>query len=139
MHATRNPKKIDPIEVVALALQRLSDQKYLIARRGPGQSGAGEWEFPGGKVESGESQKAALVREIDEELGLKLDESKLYFITDHIEHYPQKSVHLFLWKQIIDQTPAIHLTEHDQYLWLDRIELSHFQLSLGDRPFLPFL
>jgi 8-oxo-dGTP diphosphatase len=137
MDATGKNKKA--IEVVALALQRSTDQKYLITRRGPGQSGAGEWEFPGGKVEPGETQTQALVREIDEELSIELIEKRLLLLGDHIEHYPQKSVHIFLWKMTIDSDPAIILTEHDQFQWICKEQIHVFSLSAGDQAFIALL
>lgn len=137
MYATQKNKK--PVKVVALALQRKSDSSYLIARRGPGQSGAGEWEFPGGKIESGETQTQALVREIIEELSLHLEEKNLYFLAEHTEHYPQKSVQIFLWKAQVDFDPQIILTEHDQYQWLSREAIRSFVLSSGDKTFIQFL
>lgn len=137
MDATEKNKKA--IEVVALALQRSADQKYLITRRGPGQGGAGEWEFPGGKVEPGETQTQALVREIQEELSIHLLEEKLCLLGDHIEHYPQKSVHIFLWKMSIDLDPQIILTEHDQYRWLSKEQIHVFSLSAGDQAFISLL
>lgn len=132
-------KKKSPVKVVALALQRTSDLHYLITRRGPGQTGAGEWEFPGGKMEPGETQTQSLVREILEELSIALEESQLQFLAEHIEHYPEKSVHIFLWKMQIPENPNIILTEHDQYKWLNKTEIASFPLSLGDRPFLAYL
>lgn len=132
-------KKRNPVEVVALALQRTTDLHYLITRRGPGQVGAGEWEFPGGKVEPGESQTQALVREISEELSLVLDEKELYFLADHVEHYSEKSVHIFLWKMQITDNPEIVLTEHDQHEWLSPVDMLSYSLSAGDRSFVPYL
>lgn len=57
------------IHVVAAALVG-SDGRVLLAQRPPGKALAGMWEFPGGKLEPGESPEAALVRELDEELGI---------------------------------------------------------------------
>ena len=56
----------DNIRVVAIAFFRQTDQKYLICRRGPAGSGAGAWEFPGGKVDAGETEVEALVREVSD-------------------------------------------------------------------------
>ncbi|HYJ52183.1 MAG TPA: (deoxy)nucleoside triphosphate pyrophosphohydrolase [Allosphingosinicella sp.] len=58
--------------VVAAALAD-SDGRILLQQRAPGRSMAGLWEFPGGKVESGELPEDALIREIDEELGIRLE------------------------------------------------------------------
>lgn len=59
----------DPIPVVGAVIER--DGRVLCARRGSGEF-AGSWEFPGGKVEPGEDPRAALAREISEELGCRI-------------------------------------------------------------------
>ena len=58
--------------VVAVALRR-RDGRWLMHRRPPETHHGGLWEFPGGKVEPGETPRAALVREVNEELGMDLD------------------------------------------------------------------
>ncbi len=62
--------------VVAAALLR-GDGRVLMQRRPPGKAHGGVWEFPGGKVEAGESLEAALARELAEELGIALDPAAL--------------------------------------------------------------
>lgn len=62
--------------VVALALSR-ADGRWLMHRRPPHKHHGGLWEFPGGKVEPGEDPRLALVREVNEELGLALDAAAL--------------------------------------------------------------
>lgn len=57
------------VHVVAAALVA-ADGRILLAQRPPGKSLAGQWEFPGGKLEPGESPEAALARELEEELGI---------------------------------------------------------------------
>ncbi|HEY4136286.1 MAG TPA: 8-oxo-dGTP diphosphatase MutT [Alphaproteobacteria bacterium] len=64
------------ILVVAVALID-SDGRILIAQRPPGKSLAGLWEFPGGKIDPGETPEAALVRELREELGIEVEEACL--------------------------------------------------------------
>ena len=139
MQATENDKNNLKVVVVALALQRKSDQKYLLTRRGPDQSGAGEWEFPGGKIEGDETQKQALIREINEELSLSFDEKELHYVGEHLENYPTKAVHIYLWKMVIDYNPPILLTEHDLSLWLSKDQIANFNLSAGDKPFIDLL
>jgi 8-oxo-dGTP diphosphatase len=62
--------------VVAAALID-AEGRVLLQRRAPGRAMAGLWEFPGGKVEPGELPESALVRELDEELGIEADEAAL--------------------------------------------------------------
>ena len=65
------------MKVVLVAAVALidADGRVLLAQRPEGQSMAGLWEFPGGKVEPGETPEAALMRELDEELGIATWES----------------------------------------------------------------
>jgi 8-oxo-dGTP diphosphatase len=62
--------------VVAVALAD-SAGRILLQQRAPGRSMDGLWEFPGGKVEEGELPEAALIREIEEELGIRLDSAAI--------------------------------------------------------------
>ncbi len=62
--------------VVAAALDD-AQGRILLQQRAPGRAMAGLWEFPGGKVEAGETPEAALMREIQEELGISLDQAAL--------------------------------------------------------------
>ena len=59
--------------LVVAALIRGHTGRFLLQRRPPGKDHAGLWEFPGGKVEPGESPRNALIRELEEELGLRCD------------------------------------------------------------------
>ena len=64
------------LAVVAVALIR-ADGRILLQERAPGRSLAGLWEFPGGKIEAGETPERALVREVEEELGITIDAAAL--------------------------------------------------------------
>ncbi len=120
------------IEVVALALQRKQDDRFLIARRGLGQSGSGQWEFPGGKIEIGETQTQALVREIQEEFAFSIQQSSLHFV-DVVEHvYPTKRIRLYLFRYHVDHTPEFVLTDHDQIAWCTPSEMKTYSISPGD-------
>ncbi|NEL27492.1 MAG: NUDIX domain-containing protein, partial [Xanthomonas perforans] len=66
-----------PLLFVTAAALVDPDGRVLVQQRPPGTSMAGLWEFPGGKVEPGETPEAALVRELDEELGIVVDHSCL--------------------------------------------------------------
>jgi 8-oxo-dGTP diphosphatase len=73
--------------VVAVALVD-ADGRVLIARRPQGKTLEGLWEFPGGKVDAGERPEAALVRELDEELGIGVEEACLAPLTFASHAYP---------------------------------------------------
>ncbi len=68
---TRDPAPNSPIHVAA-GVVRAGDGRVLIQQRPPGRDHAGYWEFPGGKIEPGEGAAAALARELDEELGIRV-------------------------------------------------------------------
>lgn len=105
------------IEVVAAVICR--DGKYLATRRGYGEY-KGYWEFPGGKVETGESREEALIREIREELevGIRVEA----FLTTVEYAYPdfQLTMHCYLCA-LPSGEPV--LKEHEAALWLSREEL----------------
>lgn len=81
------------VYVVAAALYD-SDGKILLARRPEGKSMAGLWEFPGGKIETGERPEQALIRELHEELDITVSESDLFPLTFASHAY--ESFHLFM-------------------------------------------
>ena len=86
----------DCIDVVGLVLFSAKTSRVAVFRRGPEDSGAGHWEFPGGKVDEGETKEQALSREIEEELELKIKSSSLRFVAEIVYKYPTKKIHLFL-------------------------------------------
>lgn len=105
--------------------------EVLIFRRGPGMSGAGFWEFPGGKVEDGESFEGALKREIFEEIGIDIHVEEK--IGENIHQYPTKKIHVhFYWVKIPNQ--SFTLVEHDAYQYVKPRELDIQILSEADRP-----
>lgn len=120
--------------VVAAAIHRSLDpeKKVLIVRRGPGQSGAGIWEFPGGKIEPGESPEQALVREIEEELAVHV---RVQSLVGEVEHqYPGKLIRLRVYRAELGPGEIL-LSEHDGLQWLKPEDISLELLSEADRPF----
>jgi mutator protein MutT len=119
----------DGIHVVAAVLYCAGE--VLIFRRGPGMGGAGFWEFPGGKVESGEGPVAALQREIFEEIGIHIQVEEK--IGENIHQYPGKKIHLhFYWAPVPNENFV--LTEHDAFKYVNPWDLDIEILSAADRP-----
>jgi 8-oxo-dGTP diphosphatase len=86
----------DKIVEVAAAVILKPDGQFLFARRPEGKAYAGYWEFPGGKVEPGETAEQALVREIREELGIAV--TQLYPWLTHVFSYPHATVRLHFYR-----------------------------------------
>ena len=124
----------NPVLVVAAVLAAPVEQgrKVLIVRRGPGQSGAGFWEFPGGKVELGEAPEQALVREIEEELNLHIKVKAL--LGEEVFDYPSKTIRLRVYHTEI-LSGELKLSEHDSHKWILPEEIDVEELSAADRPF----
>lgn len=129
------------IEVVALALRSSADGKYLLARRGPGGSGAGAWEFPGGKIETGESQKQALRREILEELSFDIAPYDLCYIGSNLHHYSNSNtnIRIYLWRAEAKDKPIFKLVDHDSAKWYSINEIKEIDLSEADMYFISLI
>lgn len=118
------------IKVAAAAL--IQDGKVLIVRRPPGDVGAGGWEFPGGKIEEGETPEQAVVREIDEELALAV--RVVASLGNAVHAYENLDLDLFVF--VCERTAGtLELREHDAQEWLTADELAAGRLLPADRPF----
>ncbi|NUN07399.1 MAG: (deoxy)nucleoside triphosphate pyrophosphohydrolase [Bdellovibrio sp.] len=126
------------ILVVAALIRRSDDpeRRILVVRRGPGKSGAGFWEFPGGKVDSGETPEQALTREIDEELSLSIKVESL--LGENVFAYPAKTIRLRVYWAVA-ATGEIQLSEHDAAKWCRPAEIIESELSEADRPFVQMI
>jgi 8-oxo-dGTP diphosphatase len=116
---------------VTCALIRNDEGKVLVVRRGPEMGNAGKWEFPGGKVKTGELLEDCIIREIHEELGIDII---LSGTLNPVEHdYGDKYIKLY---PFICDTLAIslYLTEHDAHKWLRSEQLLDVNLSAADVP-----
>ncbi|TGN62282.1 (deoxy)nucleoside triphosphate pyrophosphohydrolase [Paracoccus liaowanqingii] len=114
------------------------DGRVLLAQRPPGKSMAGLWEFPGGKVEPGETPEAALIRELDEELGIQTWDSCLAPLTFASHAY--ESFHLLMpvfacrkWRGIVQPR------EGQQLAWVRANDLRNYPMPPADIPLIPAL
>jgi 8-oxo-dGTP diphosphatase len=106
--------------------------RVLAARRTAPASAAGRWEFPGGKVERGETDAASLVREVDEELGVAIRVDRWLAGEQPIGEHHLLRVAL---ASLVCGEPTP--TEHDRVRWLAADELEDVDWLKADRPFLP--
>lgn len=103
--------------------------RLLITQRPQGTHLGGLWEFPGGKLESGETFENALVRELDEELAIDVDVGELVEAITH--DYPEKSVHLKFFRcRLRAREPHPH--EVAAFAWVSRDELNDHQFPAAD-------
>jgi 8-oxo-dGTP diphosphatase len=123
------------ILVVAAALYG-RDGRILIAQRPPGKHMAGRWEFPGGKVDTGESELTALARELREELGVEVTSSRPFMRLAH--SYNDRDVELSMW--IVDGYQGEPQSLEGQGLkWVEPARLGHEDLLEADKPFVEAL
>jgi 8-oxo-dGTP diphosphatase len=105
------------VEVAAAILLRntAAGVEFLLAQRPVGKAFAGYWEFPGGKVEAGESMRQALTRELQEELGITVDRAWPWLSCDFT--YPHANVHLKFFR-VTSWHGAIEAIEHSGFEWV---------------------
>jgi len=123
--------------VVACALVD-ADRRVLIAQRPQGKSMAGLWEFPGGKVEAGETPEAALIRELREELGIETREACLAPLSFTSHSY--ENIHLLMPLYVCRKwqgTPQA--LEHAGLKWTRPQALRDYPMPPADEPLIAAL
>jgi len=116
------------IEVSAAVLQR-PDGSFLLAQRPPDKIWAGYWEFPGGKIEPGETPYHALVRELREELGIEV-ETAYPWIT-RVFTYPHATVRLNFFR-VTEWRGELHPHEGQEFAWQSPAALRYLRANGGD-------
>ena len=115
-----------------------ADNRILLAQRPPGKSMEGLWEFPGGKIESGETPEQALIRELEEELSVRTWESclaPLSFASHTYEEF-HLLMPLFVCRKW-EGTPVAN--ENQQLKWVRVNELRQYPMPPADDPLIPAL
>jgi 8-oxo-dGTP diphosphatase len=120
---------MEPIDVLCAVILR--DGKVLAAKRAPGKARGGLWEFPGGKREPGETERAGIVREIYEELGIEV--APVVRLTPNLYRYPDVHIRLipFLVNHVRGEEQC---REHDELRWCTRQELDRLRWAPADEP-----
>jgi 8-oxo-dGTP diphosphatase len=127
-----------PIILVAAVALIDPDGRVLLAQRPPGKHLAGMWEFPGGKVQSGETPEAALIRELDEELGISTHETCLAPFTFASYAYPE--FHLLMPLYVCRKWEGIVTAREGQSLkWVRPAQLADYPMPPADKPLVAML
>ena len=118
--------------VVAAALRDV-DGRILLQQRPAGKAHAGLWEFPGGKVEPGETPEAALVRELAEELGIVVDPAALQPVT--FASVPAGGRTLILLLYLVRAwTGTPRALEAEALAWVVPADMAHWPMPPADYP-----
>jgi len=115
---------------VAVGIARDPMGRLLVGQRPACKDYPGKWEFPGGKLEPGESVYTALVREFREELGLEITRAEPAFVVRH--HYPDRSVELNVWR-VLDFLGKATGLEDQVVCWVAPRELAGLDFLDGNQ------
>ncbi|GAC1543440.1 MAG: (deoxy)nucleoside triphosphate pyrophosphohydrolase [Myxococcales bacterium] len=118
--------------VVAAVIERRD--AVLVSLRRPKGERASLWEFPGGKVEPGEGERAALARELHEELGVRAQVGALYARLEHI--YPDLQVELALYRCVLHEGEDPRPLQAQAVRWVARRDLPGLPFCEADIPVL---
>ena len=128
---------VEILTVVACALVD-PDNRVLLAQRPEGKSMAGLWEFPGGKIEPGETPEQSLVRELNEELGITTEPACLAPLTFASHAYD--NFHLLMPLFICRKFEGIPMPKEGQNLkWVRPKALRDYPMPAADEPLIPVL
>lgn len=108
------------------------ENRILVAQRRRDKSLGLLWEFPGGKIEPGETPQECLAREIKEEFDISIDVTD--FFMEHLHHYDTFDLQMYVYKATWNGQGEIHICDHEQYKWANIDELDQYQFAGADLP-----
>jgi 8-oxo-dGTP diphosphatase len=134
----QTPQAPKPILLVAAAALVDVDGRVLLCQRPKGKQFAGLWEFPGGKVEPGESPEACLIRELDEELGISVAHACLapFVFSSHAYDSFHLIMPLFLCRR---WTGVVRAKEHEALAWVRPNQMGDYPMPAADLPLVAWL
>ncbi len=133
------PEKSRKPELTVVAAVILRDSKILVCQRRRDDSHALQWEFPGGKVESGEILQEALAREIREELGIEAVIGKELFRTRHRYREYGQTLELIFFQASVDRSACLQNLVFEGFEWAEPSTLQKYDFLQADEQFVALL
>jgi 8-oxo-dGTP diphosphatase len=119
-----------PLRVVAAVI--IDKGEILACRRNANRAAGGLWEFPGGKIEPGESPEAAIAREIREELDVSISVDG--HLTSDITVVAERAIELICLRSHLDEVRPLRSSDHDKFAWLSPGDLERLTWAAPDLP-----
>lgn len=132
-------KKSKKPELTVVAALILRDSKILVCQRRRDDSHSLQWEFPGGKVERGETPQEALARELREELGVEATIGKELFRTRHRYRESQPELELIFFRATVDPAAAMQNLVFEGFEWAAPFALPQYNFLQADEEFVALL
>ena len=112
--------------------------KILIAQRKKSMKQGGLWEFPGGKIEPGETPEACIRREFMEELGIPVQVGDFLCDLDYT-YSDVGALHFHVFRATCDMTEPAYLTAHEQVAWVSPKDMTNYPFCPADIPLIEFI
>ena len=123
-------KKTNPKIVTAAVIEK--DGHILIAKRKEGKRHVGNWEFPGGTLEEGETPEQCLKRELQEELSVTAEIGSLMCISEY-SYTPDWTIKLLVYRTTVI-SGSFELNDHEEIRWVKPADLANYDFLEADRP-----